>query len=237
MLKLESTRTTLEYSNEQARIWLEIYEDDPTTCIFTHLFVDEKYRQKGFGTQALFDAEKIAKELGCYKAHLKVQTNSWMHNWYLRCGYKWYKNAPDNYTWLTKDLNDMEKKPKYPKTYVECCEIVKVGKERTLEGEIIRKNNYKIALLESFQKLLICRDAYWKLYGEEIGLGKPWEPDYDSGVNKYGIICLNGVVQESNPTTNWERHLNKILDFPTREMRDAFKENFKKEIEQCKELL
>ena len=70
-----------------------------------------------------------------------------------------------------------------------------------------------------------------------MGLGKPWEPDYDSGVDKFGIICLNGVVQESNPTTNWERHLNKVLDFPTREMRDAFKDNFKKLINECKELL
>ena len=131
----------------------------------------------------------------------------------------------------------VKKKKEYPKTYEECCEIVKVEKKHTLEGEIIRKNNYKINLLESFQKLLICRDAYWKLYGEEMGLNRPWEPDYDSGVNKYGIICLNGVVQESNPTTNWERHLNKVLDFPTAEMRDAFKENFDPDIEICKELL
>ena len=133
--------------------------------------------------------------------------------------------------------NFLTPKPKYPKTYEECCEIVKVGKEHTLEGEIIRINNYKIDLLESFQKLLICRDAYWKIAGEEMGLGKPWEPDYDSGVNKYGIICMNGVVQESNPTTNWERHLNKVLDFPTKEMRNTFYENFKELIEQCKELL
>ena len=129
------------------------------------------------------------------------------------------------------------KKKEYPKTYKECREILKVGKEHTLEGEILRNNDYKIELLVSFQKLLICRDAYWKIAGEKMGLGKPWEPDYDSGVNKYGIICMNGVVQESNPTTNWERHLNKVLDFPTEEMRDAFKENFDPDIEFCKEFL
>ena len=70
-----------------------------------------------------------------------------------------------------------------------------------------------------------------------MGLNRPWKPDYDSGVNKYGIICLNGVVQESNPTTNWERHLNKVLDFPIAEMRDHFYEAFRKKIEICKELL
>lgn len=96
---------------------------------------------------------------------------------------------------------------------------------------------YKWELIIRFQELLIARDAYWKIAGEEMGLGKPWSPDYDSGVNKYGIICMNGVVQLSNPTTNWERHLNKVLDFPTEEMRDAYKENFDPNIEFCKELL
>ena len=147
-----------------------------------------------------------------------------------------FKDENGNVINATKIVLEKKKK-EYPKTYEECCEIVKVGKKHTLEGEIIRINNYKIALLESFQKLLICRDAYWKIAGEEMGLGKPWEPDYDSGVNKFGIIYMNGVVQESNPTTNWERHLNKNLDFPTAEMRDAFKENFGPYIEICKELL
>lgn len=104
MLKLESTRTVFEYSNDHARIWLEIYEDDPTTCIFTHLLVDEKHRQQGFGTQALIDAEKIAKNHGCTTIYLKVENNSWIYDWYLRCGYNWYKNANEGYTWLTKNL-------------------------------------------------------------------------------------------------------------------------------------
>lgn len=118
----------------------------------------------------------------------------------------------------------VKKKKGYPKTYEECCNI-------------LHAKRYHGSLLETLQRLLICRDAYWKIAGEEMGLGRPWEPDYDSGVNKFGIICLNGVVQESNPTTNWERHLNKVLDFPTREMRDTFKENFDPDIEICKEFL
>ena len=123
-----------------------------------------------------------------------------------------------------------KKKKEYPKTYKECYQITGLLKTSDIYG-------YKNGLLFEFQKLLICRDAYWKIAGEEMELGKPWEPDYDSGVNKYGIIYMNGVVQKSNPTTNWERHLNKILDFPTEEMRDTFYENFKEEIEFCKELL
>ena len=164
--------------------------------------------------------------------------NEWLSHkgaFHIPDGYE-LKDENGNVINATKIILEKKKK-EYPKTYKECAEIVKVEKRHTLAGEIIRNDNYKIELLISFQKLLICRDAYWKIAGEEMGLNRPWKPDYDSGVNKYGIICLNGVVQESNPTTNWERHLNKVLDFPTAEMRDAFKENFDPDIEICKELL
>ena len=106
MLKLESTKTVLEYSNDYARIWLEIYEDDPTTCILTHLLVDEKYRQQGYGTQALIDAEKIAKNHCCTTIYLKVENNSWMYYWYSRKGYKFDNFDVDNYVWLYKDLKN-----------------------------------------------------------------------------------------------------------------------------------
>ena len=99
-----------------------------------------------------------------------------------------------------------------------------------LDLSMLMEGNYRKGQLNTLQQLLIFRDAWWKMADD-------WKPDYDSGVNKYGFICMNGVVQESNPTTNWERHLNKVLDFPTAEMRDAFKENFDPDIEFCKELL
>ena len=136
-----------------------------------------------------------------------------------------FKDENGNVINATKIVLEKKKK-EYPKTYDECImhALLGVGYNRAL-------------LLVKLEKLLTCRDAYWKIAGEEMGLGKPWKPDYDSGVDKFGIICLDGVVQESYPTTNWERHLNKLLDFPTPEMRDAFYENFKELIEQCKELL
>lgn len=131
---------------------------------------------------------------------------------------------------INTNLIVLEKKKKeYPKTYEDCCEIVKVGKEHTLEGEIIRKNNYKIDLLESFQKLLICRDAYWKLYGEEMGLDGPWEPTMET---VYCISRNNNVMKCS-----YRGGKSNILEFPTEEMRDEFYENFKSEIESCKEFL
>ena len=37
---------------------------------------------------------------------------------------------------------------------------------------------YDAELIENLQTLKICRDAYWKIAGEQMGLGKPWEPDW-----------------------------------------------------------
>ena len=118
-----------------------------------------------------------------------------------------------------------KKKPKYPQSYEECCKVLNYccnlfSVKTTHREELIRK----------FQFLLLYRDAYWKIAGD-------WKPDYDSGVDKFGIVCYDGVVLRTNAVQHWERHKNKVLDFPTAEMRDAFYENFKDLIEECKELL
>ena len=65
----------------------------------------------------------------------------------------------------------LEKKEKeYPKTYEECEKILGL-EDSIIEGCL----GYEYKLLNAFQKLLMCRDAYWKIAGEEMGLGKPWE--------------------------------------------------------------
>lgn len=133
----------------------------------------------------------------------------------------------------------MEKKKKeYPKTYEECCKAL--GFENT---ELVFGDDYsvintpkeqwkRLGLMNRFNKLLICRDAYWKLYGEEIGLGKPWEPsDSDYITGRYCIFVHRGNIICDTPAQDC------ILTFPTPEMRDFFYENFKSDIEFCKELL
>ena len=95
-------------------------------------------------------------------------------------------------------------------------------------------------MFDTLQKLYICRDAYWKIAGEEMGLGKPWEPDWEnSEERRYCIVNINGEINlPEKILTKWILKVtNKILVFPTEEMRDAFYENFKELIEQCKELL
>lgn len=123
------------------------------------------------------------------------------------------------------------KQPKYPKTYKECCEVLGLN---TMYNDA---QGYEADLIISFQELFIARNAYWKIAGEKIGLGKPWVPDYKADEDgtatiKFCIKNMEGQIKYIETTIS-----NTILAFPKAEMRDAFFENFKKTIETCKELL
>lgn len=126
----------------------------------------------------------------------------------------------------------LKKKPKYPKlrNLTECKEIL--GEKDMYQGI----SGYKGELLTIFQRLLIFRDVYWKIAGEELELGKPWKPNF----GKYIHYSINFYLyKDSFVLHKGEYHSpdNRILVFPIEDMRDAFYENFKNLIEQCKELL
>lgn len=151
-------------------------------------------------------------------------------------------NLPEDYVFKDENGNVINatkivlerKKKEYPKTYEECAKVL-------LDRASVRNDSgYKGELLVALQKLLVCRDAYWKIAGEEMGLGKPWEPDWENSEEKrYCIVNIEGDINlPEKILTKWILKVtNKILAFPTEEMRDAFYENFKSEIESCKELL
>ena len=138
------------------------------------------------------------------------------------------------------DLYDELHKPKYPKTYEECCRVIRIC-SASLQWDnpfCVNRDSHPYIkhldiLMENFCKLLICHDAYWKIAGEEMGLGKPWEPEWDHINRKFYCIynSKNNIVKDILYCHN------KILAFPTEEMRDVFYENFKDLIVQCKELL
>ena len=65
-----------------------------------------------------------------------------------------------------------------------------------------------------------------------MGLGKPWEPDWKNEDDKFIIQTYDNEVGCWSVIAT-----HRILAFPTAEMRDVFYENFKSEIEICKELL
>lgn len=129
----------------------------------------------------------------------------------------------------------LEKKEKeYPKTYEECCKVLDWN-HRDYD-----RVGYQSELLCKFQVLFLCRDAYWKLAGEKMGLRESWKPDWEnSEERRYSIVNIGGDINLPETTlTKWILKVtNKTLVFPTEEMRDVFYDNFKELIEQCKELL
>ena len=127
--------------------------------------------------------------------------------------------VPDGYeiTEASKDKVFIKPiKSKYPKTYAECKEML---------GEDVY---YGFYMFTPLLNLIICRNVYWKIAGAEMGLGKPWEPDWDNLSTSHHFIKINkGCFTYSS----------RLLVFPTEEMRDLFYDNFKDLIESCKELL
>jgi hypothetical protein len=115
------------------------------------------------------------------------------------------------------------KTSKYPKTYGECCQHLGCD-DKLSTGKLV-----------IFQQLINAKNAYWKIAGEEMGLGKSWDSTYGCGEWGYWIgynINENKIYLQDSRIL-----VNHILVFPTKEMRDAFYENFKDLIEQCKELV
>lgn len=142
-------------------------------------------------------------------------------------------NIPKGYEFAGVDDNAQQIvfqkiRPQYPKTYEECCEVLKTTRIH-IEGLGLDEVNR----IKPFIQLLRCRDAYWKIAGEQMGLGKSWEPDWSNAAQrKYCIVNTEGNVLK------WvQKTTNKILAFPTEEMQNVFYENFKDLIEHCKEFL
>ncbi len=128
-------------------------------------------------------------------------------------GYEFFGISDDNKVVLTK------KKPQYPKTYEECCKVL------DWNPLVYDRTGYKFELLCKLQVLLICRDAYWKIAGD-------WKPNFTNHEDKFIIANYYDKLHPAVAT-----NYNRVLIFPTEEMRDAFYENFKELIEECKELL
>ena len=130
----------------------------------------------------------------------------------------------DKFELKIKDGKYYAVRKQYPKTYEECCKTIGI-RHSYLMRNYMPSETYKIGLIDSFQKLLICRDAYWRIAGD-------WKPDWNNISDKH---CIYVVGKEM-----WSKECQTrqcTLAFPTAEMRNAFYENFKDLIEQCKELL
>ena len=177
------------------------------------------YRWTDEMIEGLVRKEEITYDAGNFE--------QWTHELLCPNGYE-FRDENGNVINATKIVLKKKKK-EYPKTYVKCCD--------TLYRNSRHDECYEACLqghpMQTFARLLICRDAYWKIAGEEMGLEKPWEPIWDyNQPDKYILINIKNSIHKDYRSLE-----SAILAFPTEEMRDAFKENFDPDIEICKEFL
>lgn len=109
---------------------------------------------------------------------------------------------------------------RFPKTYSDCCKIIKHNPES--EDSV---KGYESELLKDLQKLILCRNVYWKI----LDYDPVWEM-YEG--KKYCIVYSSGEIKFND--SFFER---RILSFPTHEVRSIFYNNFITLIEKCKELI
>jgi hypothetical protein len=132
----------------------------------------------------------------------------------------------DNKILLTKEKPKHPNAYKYPSTYEECCKVL----GRKHYDQIVTQCDTEAK--KNFQKLKLCRDAYWRIAGEQFGWGKPWRPNWcDETILKFVIIYTDdhNIIPSSfyKISNFYEMHFT----FPTKEMRDSFLENFRDLIE------
>lgn len=118
----------------------------------------------------------------------------------------------------------------YPETYEECFDILGYNLPRGIE--MMHLTDLECKIYPNLIKLIRCRNAYWKIAGEQMGLEKPWEPDFKDDSDKHFICYLKDEIWKSNI-----RDCNRFLVFPTEKIRDEFYENFKDSIKTCKNLI
>lgn len=126
-----------------------------------------------------------------------------------------YKEEEEVSTYLkTKDVKDL------PKDFAECAKIMGVG-----EGELAYIDSITDVRAKEISKLIICRDAYWRLAGD-------WKPDYKKR-NKKHCIATHGDKVGVATTISKRRK----FAFPTVEMAEMFGECFASPLECCKYIL
>lgn len=135
----------------------------------------------------------------------------------------------------------VKKRNRYPQSFEECCEVLSMPSYYKLRYSTYEHGYHEYTTskelgvlqseLDTLGKLLICRNAYWLTAGREMGLEGKWEPDW-SDCRKFAI-----VVEGNEILADVCLRRNRILVFPTEEMRDEFLKVFRNYIEECKEFL
>ncbi len=89
--------------NDDILLRFAFYQYNDYTLYLSSVFVEECNRKRGYGSKILKAAVEVAKTFGISKIRLKVETNSWMEEWYKRNGYE-YLTSEGKYNWFEKQI-------------------------------------------------------------------------------------------------------------------------------------
>ena len=120
------------------------------------------------------------------------------------------------------------KKPdfsEFPRTFHEC--EAEIGVVDLSESKyLFYTTKGKEKAVSSLLKLIVCRDTWWELLG--------WNPNWDNTDDcKFGIGTYKNEIKKDMCVFQY----NRILVFPTSDVRDKFFDVFKDYIEEAKEFL
>lgn len=195
------------------------------------------------GTECFIEDLIWHDELNCVRYKISHKVGSLINGWYSVQSLQPHKeetveekikvDIPKGYEFAGVDDNNQQVvfekiKPQYPKTYEECCKILDETVYIAFDGLSLEE----VKLYKPYIELMRCRNAYWKIAGEQMELGGAWKPELNSKKRKFALSNVG-----ENISFEVYGEYNSILCFPTEEMRDAFFENYKELIEKCKELL
>lgn len=210
-----TVRALLEYNeSHKEEIMKEtnkaIFEGNAQCCNIMNDIIKDNIEEAEEGVYAY-------NEINCYHQDFGDKVR-------IRLGGDFEIKVEDKLTYIVR------KKPQYPDTYEDCCSVLGMT---YYYPDIRMVSCEEFNLYSNFIQLIRCRNAYWKIAGEQMGLDKPWEPDWSTENERKYVI----EVYRNNVRKNFQGYSNTLLAFPTIEMRGAFYENFKELIEACKEIL
>lgn len=119
-------------------------------------------------------------------------------------------------------------KDKYPKTYNEACKYLGFDSRNLTYSniEVLHAGRPYYEQLLAFERLMICKDAFWKAYNN-------WTPDWTSKDKKYAIV----LDKDNNFIFTEIENRPRVFSFATKEIAQKFYDRFIEDLEICKKFI
>lgn len=125
---------------------------------------------------------------------------------------------------LESEVNNTPKPTKkigasiFPTDFDSCAKLLGVSCHISADG-------YMGAEFQEFQRLIICRNAYW-------AIADNWKPNYKNKEKKHCIVMRGNKLGVATTI-----EISRNFAFPTPEMAQKFHDSFKPKLDFCKDML